>query len=94
MLRYELINVGRDHFNGIIEVASEEQLCSAVKKAARLMSRDIAIMLEDDEGTEGTIIVGGMRPVGKIKALMSTEEQAVTDAIEKILPVREERKVL
>lgn len=68
MLRFQLVEVGRDHCNATVEVESLDQLPDAVRKRARLMSRAVEIHW-DNEHLTGDVVVGGFRPVGKVHSI-------------------------
>lgn len=70
-MRFRLEDVGRGKFSGIIEVRNLEELPEKIRKVARLMSRDVDIWWSNVAQTEGQVIVGGLRPVGKITAVDS-----------------------
>lgn len=70
-MRFKLEDVGRGHYTGVIEVRNLDELPGKIKTTARLMSRDVDIWWNNDMHTEGQIIVGGLRPVGKIFAIDS-----------------------
>lgn len=69
--KFELIEVGRGKYSGPVEVSNLHKLIPAIKAKATLLSNEIEILWDDEHWKEGTIIVGGYRPVGKIRSVNS-----------------------
>lgn len=64
-------DVGRDHRSFEIEITDLDQLDSLtmeriVKREARLMSNEVELR-HNGFGQEGSVIVGGFRPVGRFR---------------------------
>lgn len=64
--KIQLIDVGRNKFNGEIKPKNEDAFYKEIKK--HLRSSDIE-WIYDDSKNEGTIFVGGFRNVGHFKVL-------------------------
>ena len=65
-MKFKLVNVGRSKATREVDLKDPKNLLIEVRK--HLMSRDIDIYFEED-GSKGTVYVGGIRPVGTIECL-------------------------
>lgn len=66
MPKYQIQNLGRNKFSGVIEAEGPQDILREVKK--HLMSNDVEIFSEDGNKTF-SVIVGGFRTVGYVKQL-------------------------
>ena len=64
-MKFKLIDVGRQHINKEVEVKDFSGLLLEVSKY--LMSSEIEVKMKNDK--EGTVVVGGFRPVGKVERI-------------------------
>jgi hypothetical protein len=67
LTKYRLIEIGRNKFSGIVEVANQDSLLREVR--SHVMSREVDLVLTDGPSGTYTVIVGGYRPVGRIERI-------------------------
>lgn len=66
-MKAKLINIGRHKINKIVEVFDKGQLVDEVSNY--LLSSEISIDFEEDNGNFGTVFVGGFRAVGNVEII-------------------------
>lgn len=65
-MRFKLVNIGRGKVTREVELEDPEKLLGEVRK--HLGSRTVDILFAED-GKTGTVMVGIVRPVGKVESL-------------------------